>query len=113
MPLALERTRTAAERLADAGHHDQAIHVLLLETLAQLAGRLPGGMHASWTSREILDRITLPDPAREALTGLVVSVETSLFGHARPGAAEFAASADAFEAFRSAMAHETPTVAPA
>jgi hypothetical protein len=75
-PLEVELTRP--ERLAAAGRYSEAIHALLLETLAALsrASRLP----TSFTSREILERVRLPARAREALGGLVLAVEISRFG---------------------------------
>ncbi len=68
------------DRLAAAGRFAEAIHQLLLETLAALsrASQLP----ASFTSREVLARVALPARAREALAGLVQAVEISRFGGA-------------------------------
>ncbi|MDJ0972981.1 MAG: hypothetical protein QNJ98_00800 [Planctomycetota bacterium] len=102
-PIELAGTKTKAERLADAGRFDEAIHVLLLETLGRLAGRMPGGMQKSWTSREILERVELPDDAREALRGLVTAVEVSLFGHDVPGRVEYMSCTRQFEQFAEAV----------
>jgi hypothetical protein len=77
----------APDRLAAAGRFAEAIHALLLETLAALsrASRLP----SSYTSREILDRARLPGRAREALSGLVLAVEVSHFGGAPATSREY------------------------
>ncbi len=105
-PLELGRTKTKAERLAEAGRFGDAIHVLLLETLGQLAARIPGGVQKSWTSREILRRVELPEPARDSLRGLVSAVEGSLFGHDVPQRVDFMACTRQFEQFADAVATE-------
>jgi hypothetical protein len=86
-----------AERLARAGRYGEAIHALLLETLAALsrAARLA----PSFTSREIVARVPLPPRAREALAGLVEAVEISRFGGAQAGEGEYRACLARFHAF--------------
>jgi len=86
-----------ARALAAAGRYGEAIHALLLETLAALsrASRLA----PSLTSREILARVTLPSRAREALAALVLAVEVSHFGGAEPGEADYSACVERFETF--------------
>jgi len=86
-----------ARALAAAGRFGEAIHALLLETLAALsrASRLA----PSLTSREILARVPLPARAREALSALVLAVELSRFGGARPGEADYRACLERFETF--------------
>ena len=80
-PARLERPKTDAERLAEDGRYDEAIHVLLLETLRALDRHVPGGIRKSYTSREVLSRIELPSAAHPELESLVSAVETSLFGN--------------------------------
>ena len=68
------RSRSRAPRRSPReGRFAEAIHALLLETLAALsrAARLA----PSLTSREIVARVPLPARAREALAGLVAAVE--------------------------------------
>jgi len=86
-----------ARALAAAGRFGEAIHALLLETLEALsrASRLA----PSLTSREILARVPLPERAREALGALVLAVELSRFGGARPGEADYRACLERFETF--------------
>ncbi len=85
------------DRLAAAGRHAEAIHQLLLETLAALsrASRLP----PSFTSREVLERAVLPGRAREALSALVLAVERSRFGGEPAGEADYRACQARFEEF--------------
>jgi hypothetical protein len=87
----------AAEALAAQGRYGEAIHVLLLDTLDALscAARLA----PSLTSREIVGRVPLPPPARDALSGLVVATEVSWFGGADPGEAEYRLCLERFRAF--------------
>ncbi len=87
----------SAEAAAAAGRYGEAIHALLLDTLAALsrAARLA----PSLTSREIVGRVRLAPPAREALAGLVTAVELSHFGGAVPGEADYRACLDRFHVF--------------
>jgi hypothetical protein len=87
----------AAEALAARGRFGEAIHVLLLDTLEALsrAARLA----PSLTSREIVARVSLPDRARDALSGLVSAVEVSWFGGEKPGEAEYRLCLERFHAF--------------
>ena len=95
-----------ARALAAEGRHGEAIHALLLDTLAALsrAARLA----PSLTSREIVARVALPLRAREALIGLVVAVELSRFGGDVPGEAEYLACLARFEAFVASYRGRTP-----
>lgn len=87
----------SAEAAAAAGRYGEAIHALLLDTLAALsrAARLA----PSLTSREIVGRVRLAPPAREALAGLVAAVELSHFGGAAPGEEDYRACLDRFHVF--------------
>ncbi|MFV1957947.1 MAG: DUF4129 domain-containing protein [Planctomycetota bacterium] len=94
--------REAAAALARAGGFTEAVHVLLLETLAILAARWE--IPTSLTSREILGRLELGPPAHAALEALVRAVEVSLFGGREPGRAEYEACFEHFERLREALA---------
>lgn len=87
----------SAEALAVEGRWSDAIHALLLETLAALsrAARLA----PSLTSREIVERVALPVRARDALAGLVVAVEVSRFGGAPAAEGDYQACLSRFRAF--------------
>jgi hypothetical protein len=87
----------SAEALAADGRYADAIHALLLDTLAALsrAARLP----ASLTSREIVARVPLAPGARDALAGLVTAVEVSWFGGVTPSRADYLTCLARFHAF--------------
>jgi hypothetical protein len=67
------------DALAAAGRFAEAVHVLLLRTIAALP-RSAAAPPASFTSREILARTTFRPGALDAMSGLVEAVEVSLFG---------------------------------
>ena len=69
-----------AAALAERGLFAQAIHTLLLRTLQELSARTPEPVPPSLTSRDILARVQLPEPARVALSGLIDVVEVTHFG---------------------------------
>jgi hypothetical protein len=94
---AVEIPIASAEALAAEGRWAEAIHALLLETLAALsrAARLA----PSLTSREIVARVPLPDPARDALSGLVLAVEVSRFGGAAAAEDDYRTCLGRFHAF--------------
>jgi len=96
-PAALEVPLESAERLAAAGRFAEAIHALLLETLAALSRAAQ--LAPSLTSREIVSRAQLPARAREALGGLVLAVEISRFGGVPAGEADYRACLERFHAF--------------
>jgi len=96
-PAPLEVPLDSAERLAAAGRFAEAIHVLLLETLAALSRAAQ--LAPSLTSREIVARATLPARAREALAGLVLAVEVSRFGGVPAGERDYRTCLDRFHAF--------------
>jgi hypothetical protein len=81
----IERPLGDAEALARRGAFGEAIHVLLLRTLQELARGLPTARAPSLTSREILARVDVSPDARAALHGLVLAVELSHFGKEHPG----------------------------
>jgi hypothetical protein len=92
-PIAIE----SAEALAVQGRWAEAIHALLLDTLAALsrASRLA----PSLTSREIVARVRIGPVARDALAGLVGAVEVSRFGGAEATSEDYRLCLDRFRAF--------------
>ena len=100
-----------AEALAQQGRFDAAIHTLLLRTLQELARGLPAGVPRSFTSREILAQVSMPGPARDALTELVGAVELCHFGDREPGRADYERCRGHFERF--ARAYLSGAAAPA
>ena len=99
---ALARPLTEAERLAADGRYADAAHVLLLETMAALDAHAAGGLSHSLTSREVLQSELVLDRARDAMSGLVQTVERSLFGNRPVDRVEYDRCSAAFSAFRAA-----------
>jgi hypothetical protein len=91
-----------AEALAGQGRFAEAIHALLLRTIEELGRSLPTGLPRSFTSREIIGRVPMPERARSALSELVVAVELCYFGSTVPGAAEYHACRARFQEFAQA-----------
>lgn len=78
---AIEASLAEADRLSQAGHFGEAIHVLLLCCLGELRRRRSDAQLApSLTSREILARLSLPERAAAAFAAIVGAVELSHFG---------------------------------
>ncbi|HLJ64667.1 MAG TPA: hypothetical protein VKT70_11215 [Stellaceae bacterium] len=75
-----------ADELATRGRFGDAIHILLLYILAKLRQQLP----TSLTSREILARAELSNPARDALGVIVTEVELCHFGQREAGPEDYA-----------------------
>lgn len=92
--------RQQAESIAAAEDLLGAIRALLAETLRELAQQTRYLPPVSLTSREILARAPLSDPARDALGFLVASVERHHFGGQVPARADYESALDAFERFR-------------
>ncbi len=70
-----------ADRLAREGRHAEALHMLLLDCIAQLRTlRLDAVIAPSLTSREVARRLTLPERSARALSAIVSAVEISHFG---------------------------------
>jgi hypothetical protein len=67
------------DALARAGRYGEAVHLLLLRTIAALP-KTTGAVPRSLTSREILRHVAFRPGAAEAMEGLVDAVEVSLFG---------------------------------
>lgn len=78
-----------ASRLAAAGRYGEAIHVLLLVAIRQLAERSRVTLPPSRTSRELVRLLPLGAEARETFAELVRSVELSLFGGMAAGPEDY------------------------
>lgn len=86
------------DALAAAGRYDEAVHVLLLRSIAAV-GRTVKALPVSLTSREVLARAPLPDGAAAELAGIVDAVETSWFGGRPVGREGFEACRERFRRF--------------
>lgn len=81
-----------ADRLAAEGRYSEAVHMLLLDCLAQLRRlRFESTIVPSLTSREVLGRLTLSERAAGALSAIVSAVELSHFGGRVPGESDYLA----------------------
>ncbi len=86
-----------ADRLAAEGRYDEATHLLLKRSVAQIAIVRPGLLDPSSTAREIASLPDLSEAARRAFATIATRVERSLF-------ALRALTADDWQAARAAYA---------
>jgi hypothetical protein len=98
----IERPRDDADQLAHEGRFADAIHVLLLRTLHELASQSLVRVTPAMTSREVLARVPLLGDARDALAGLVTAVELTWFGDDVPGPDDYARCRQQFQVFATA-----------
>jgi len=68
-----------ADRLAAEGRFDEAVHVLLSRSVAQIDAARPGLLHPASTAREIAAALWLPAAARLAFAAIAQRVEASRF----------------------------------
>jgi hypothetical protein len=98
----------AADELAARGRFVEAMHMLLLNGLAQLRARLDQQFSDSLTSREILYSTNLPEAARAALRDVVARVELTYFGQRPAGLADYTACRDSFFALERSLYGSAP-----
>lgn len=87
--LARDAVLDDASRLAAEGRYGEAIHVLLLVAIRQLAERSRTTLPPSRTSRELVRLLPLGAESRETFAELVRSVELSLFGGVAAGREDY------------------------
>lgn len=87
----------AADDLAGQGRFVEAMHLLLLYSLAELRRGLAVELADSLTSREIVRLARLPDRGRSALDRIVARVETSWFGDHPASRADYDSCRAGFE----------------
>ena len=87
----MEQAQGEADDLAGQGSFAEAMHVLLLQSIAEVRLRLRVPISVSLTSREILRGIAFSPEGREAFADIVGRVEISHFGTHSPGAEDYAA----------------------
>jgi len=88
----------AADQLAAEGRFVDAMHVLLLQSLAAIRERLDEQFSDSFTSREILRSTRLPEPGRAPLRDMITRVELTYFGRQPAVLADYAACRASFNA---------------
>lgn len=88
-----------ADRLAEAGRYDEAVHLILYRSIDDIEGRRPRLVRPALTSRDIAALEGLPGAAREAFGHIARVVEASFFGGRQVDRAAFADCRRAYEAF--------------
>ena len=93
----------AADELAAAGRFVEAMHVLLLQSLADIRARLDEQFADSLTSREILRSTKLSDAGRGSLRDIVNRVEWTYFGEHPADKSDYDACRASFNALAQAL----------
>jgi hypothetical protein len=100
----MEEAQLEADDLARRGQYGEAMHVLLLKSLAEIRLRLGTSFAVSLTSREILRRVALPQSGTGALGAIVQSVEQTYFGGRPAGHEDYLGCRQEFETLRRSLA---------
>jgi hypothetical protein len=93
----------AADELARDGRYVEAMHVLLLQALADMRRRLGEQFADSFTSREILRHTKLSAAGQGALRDIVERVEWTYFGQRPAAEADYQACRASFGALAQAL----------
>lgn len=95
-----------ADALAARGEYDEAVHLLLRRSVADIATRLPDFLRPSLTSRDIAGAGSIPTSPRAAFSEIARIVEAALFARRPVGAEGWQQARGAYErfAFRDAWA---------
>ena len=88
-----------ADALAEAGAWSKAIHALLLAAVLRLPDRLGNAFPASWTGRELLSRVPMPDDPADDLAYLVRASETAHFAGRPASEADYALCRERYRRF--------------
>jgi hypothetical protein len=88
-----------ADALAARGAYDEAVHLLLRRSVADIASRLPDFLRPSLTARDIATSASIPVRARNAFTQIARIVEAALFARRPVGADGWREARDAYERF--------------
>jgi hypothetical protein len=88
-----------ADALAAGGAYDEAVHLLLRRSVADIAGRLPGFLRPSLTARDIAGHRSVPARARGAFAEMARIVEAGLFARRPVGRDDWNAARGAYERF--------------
>jgi len=90
-------TMVAADELARQGRFVEAMHVLLLQSLAEIRRCLDQHFADSLTSREILRSTALSEAGHAALREIIARVEWSYFGEHPAALADYTATRESFD----------------
>jgi hypothetical protein len=88
-----------ADRLAREGRYEEAVHLLLQRSVADIAEARPDWLLPASTAREIAGAPSLPQRAREAFAVIAERVERSLFALRRLDEADWTAARAAYARF--------------
>jgi hypothetical protein len=88
-----------ADRLAQDGCFDEAIHLLLFRSIDDITGRRPGLVGPALTSRDIARLDAMPSEAAGAFERIATAVERSFFGGRPAGEDDFTRARQDYEAF--------------
>lgn len=99
----MEEAQLEADDLASRGHYGEAMHVLLLKSLAEIRLRLGTSFAVSLTSREILRKVALPQAGTGALGAIVQSVEQTYFGGRPSGQQDYLGCRQDFETLKRSL----------
>jgi len=87
------------DALAEKGEYDEAVHLLLVRSVADINAFRPDLVRPHYSAREILSHPLLPEAARPAFRAIVQWVEKSYFAGLRVGKAGFDACRAAYMDF--------------
>lgn len=104
----MEEAQLEADELAGRGQYGEAMHVLLLKSLAEIRLRLGTSFAVSLTSREILRKVSLPQTGTGALGAIVQSVEQTYFGGRPAGREDYLGCRQEFEVLKRSLATGAP-----
>ena len=93
----------AADELAQQGRYVEAMHVLLLKSLADMRQQLSLHFAESLTSREILRKVALSEAGQAALRDIVARVEWTYFGEHEAEASDYEACRGRFDELTKAL----------
>lgn len=97
-----------ADELARLGRFVDAMHVLLLQALADMHRRLDVALADSLTSREILRRAKVPPLAKSALQDIIGAVERAYFGDHPADESDYLSCRNNFTTFVGALRSGAP-----
>jgi len=87
------------DALAERGEYDEAVHLLLVRSVADINAFRPDLVRPHYSARDILSHPLLPEAARPAFRAIVQWVEKSYFAGLRVGKAGFDACRAAYVEF--------------
>ena len=88
-----------ADALAARGAYDDAVHLLLRRSVADIASRLPDFLRPSLTARDIAAAGSIPSRPRAAFSEIARIVEAALFARRPVGAEGWQQARGAYERF--------------